>query len=48
MTNSNGAMTASACALIRGGTQITGKQGLDYTVGISAESTGAQGITCRC
>jgi uncharacterized RmlC-like cupin family protein len=44
MTNSNGAMTSSACALIHGGTQITGKQGLDYTVGISAESTGAQGI----
>jgi len=44
MTDSNGVMARTQCALIRGGKQITGKQGLDYTVGISAESAGATGI----
>jgi uncharacterized RmlC-like cupin family protein len=32
------------CRLIRGGTAIRGKQGLDYSSGVSAESAGAQGI----
>ena len=44
MSNANDVMTQSECVLVRGGRQITGKQGLDYTVGISAESAGAQGI----
>src|SRR6185295_15178124 len=33
-----------ACRLMRAGEQFTGKQGLQYAVGISAESVGAQGI----
>ena len=35
---------AKSCVLVRGGTPITGKQGLNYLVGISAESAGAIGI----
>ena len=34
----------STCRLVRPGESVRGKQGLDYTVGISAESVGAQGI----
>jgi uncharacterized RmlC-like cupin family protein len=44
MNDLNEVTTVTQCALIRGGKQITGKQGLDYTVGISAESAGATGI----
>lgn len=33
-----------ACRLVAGGEAFTGKQGLDYAVGISAESVGARGI----
>ncbi len=33
-----------ACRLVRAGASFTGKQGLDYAVGISAESVGARGI----
>ena len=33
-----------ACRLLRAGEQFTGKQGLQYAVGISAESAGAQAI----
>jgi uncharacterized RmlC-like cupin family protein len=36
--------TLPACRLMRAGEQFTGKQGLQYAVGISAESVGAQGI----
>ncbi|MGA2538496.1 MAG: cupin domain-containing protein [Terracidiphilus sp.] len=43
MSNANSTANAE-CVLIRGGKHITGKQGLDYTVGISAESAGATGI----
>lgn len=32
------------CRLVRAGAAFTGKQGLDYAVGISAESVGARGI----
>lgn len=32
------------CRLVRAGATFTGKQGLDYAVGISAESVGARGI----
>lgn len=44
MGNAGGVATGTECRLVRGGTRITGKQGLDYTVGISAESVGALGI----
>lgn len=44
MSDSKGVLASAACALIRGGKLITGKQGLAYTVGISAESAGAMGI----
>ena len=36
--------TAGQCQLVRAGTTYTGKQGLDYAVGVSAESVGATGI----
>ena len=39
-TPSNG----PTCRLVRAGASFTGKQGLDYAVGISAESVGATGI----
>ena len=32
------------CRLLRAGASFTGKQGLEYAVGISAESVGARGI----
>lgn len=32
------------CRIVRGGSGLRGKQGLDYLVGVSAERTGAQGI----
>jgi uncharacterized RmlC-like cupin family protein len=44
MSDSTGVITRAACRQIRGGAKITGKQGLDYTVGISAESAGSTGI----
>jgi uncharacterized RmlC-like cupin family protein len=34
----------SDCKLVRGGAGFHGKQGLDYFSGVSAESTGANGI----
>jgi uncharacterized RmlC-like cupin family protein len=34
----------SACRLLQAGESFTGKQGLQYNVGISAETVGAQGI----
>jgi uncharacterized RmlC-like cupin family protein len=36
--------TPSTCRLVRAGGSFRGKQGLDYAVGISAESVGAKGI----
>jgi uncharacterized RmlC-like cupin family protein len=36
--------TTAACRLVRAGEQFTGKQGLQYAVGISAESVGAKAI----
>jgi len=36
--------SAPACLLLRAGERFTGKQGLEYAVGISAESVGAQAI----
>jgi uncharacterized RmlC-like cupin family protein len=33
-----------ACRLLRAGEEFTGKQGLQYAVGVSAESAGARGI----
>ncbi len=38
------AIAMAECKLVRGGQHVHGKQGLDYTVGISAESAGATGI----
>jgi uncharacterized RmlC-like cupin family protein len=35
------------CRLIRGGAAFRGKQGLDYFAGISAESSGASGISMQ-
>jgi uncharacterized RmlC-like cupin family protein len=34
----------AACSLLRAGDSITGKQGLQYAVGVSAESVGSQAI----
>jgi uncharacterized RmlC-like cupin family protein len=36
--------TTSTCRVVRAGAEFIGKQGLLYTPGVSAESTGAQGI----
>jgi len=36
--------TGATCRLVRAGDQFQGKQGLQYTPGISAESAGAKGI----
>jgi uncharacterized RmlC-like cupin family protein len=44
MSDANGVVARAECALVRGGKHITGKQGLDYVVGISAESAHATGI----
>lgn len=38
------ATTVAACKLVKSGQHFTGKQGLDYTVGISAESAGSRAI----
>ena len=44
MSDSTLTATLPACRLIHTGETIKGKQGLDYTVGISAESAGSQAI----
>ncbi len=44
MSDSTGVMTKAECRLVHSGQHITGKQGLEYTVGISAESAGSTGI----
>jgi uncharacterized RmlC-like cupin family protein len=36
--------TPAACSLMRAGEPFIGKQGLQYAVGVSAESVGSQGI----
>ena len=37
-------LAPSTCRLVQAGENVRGKQGLDYVVGISAESVGAKGI----
>jgi uncharacterized RmlC-like cupin family protein len=44
MSDSTLTATLPACRLIHAGEHITGKQGLDYTVGISAKSAGSHAI----
>lgn len=39
-----GTPTLPTCRLVQAGAVFTGKQGLDYAVGISAESVGAKGL----
>lgn len=36
--------TSAECRLLRAGAEFTGRQGLQYAVGISAESCGSRGI----
>ena len=44
MDNSTLAASLPVCRCVRAGEPFTGKQGLQYAVGISAESVGAQAI----
>lgn len=44
MSGTSSAGSGRTCRLIRAERTVQGKQGLDYTVGISAESVGARGI----
>jgi uncharacterized RmlC-like cupin family protein len=44
MSDSTLTATLPACRIIHGGETIRGKQGLDYTVGISAETAGSHAI----
>ena len=44
MSKATGAITKAECRLVHSGQHITGKQGLEYTVGISAESAGSSHI----
>jgi uncharacterized RmlC-like cupin family protein len=44
MNNAATATAAQSCRLLQAGASFTGKQNLQYAVGISAESAGAQGI----
>jgi uncharacterized RmlC-like cupin family protein len=44
MSTSTTQSTLAPCRLLQAGEAFTGKQGLQYNVGISAESVGAQGI----
>jgi uncharacterized RmlC-like cupin family protein len=44
MNDSQSEATLPVCSLVQAGAQITGKQNLQYTVGISAESVGARAI----
>jgi uncharacterized RmlC-like cupin family protein len=44
MSASPSVASRSECRLLRAGEQFTGKQGLQYAVGISAESAGSQAI----
>jgi uncharacterized RmlC-like cupin family protein len=44
MSPSTSVASRSECRLLRAGEQFTGKQGLQYAVGVSAESAGSQAI----
>ncbi|HEY4380934.1 MAG TPA: cupin domain-containing protein [Acidobacteriaceae bacterium] len=44
MADSTVETVAGSCRLVQAGSPYTGKQGLDYAVGVSAESAGATGI----
>jgi len=44
MSASTSIASRSECRLLRAGEPFTGKQGLEYAVGISAESAGSQAI----
>jgi uncharacterized RmlC-like cupin family protein len=44
MTVSTPELSLASCRQVRAGTPFTGKQGLQYAVGISAESVDARGI----
>ena len=44
MSTQTSQSSSAACRLLQAGEAFTGKQGLQYNVGISAESVGAQGI----
>jgi uncharacterized RmlC-like cupin family protein len=44
MSTSISQSTPAACRLLQAGEKFIGKQGLQYAVGISAETVGAQGI----
>jgi len=44
MSDTTDVRTGSECRLVHSGQHITGKQGLEYTVGISAESAGSTAI----
>jgi len=44
MSDATSVMTKAECRLVHSGDHITGKQGLEYTVGISAESAGSNHI----
>ncbi len=43
-TDATPSITRPECRLLRAGAEFTGKQGLQYAVGISAESCGSRGI----
>jgi uncharacterized RmlC-like cupin family protein len=44
MSTQTSPSSSAACRLLQAGEAFTGKQGLQYNVGVSAESVGAQGI----
>lgn len=44
MSDSAGEAMTVGCALVSSGAEFTGKQGLNYAVGISAESVGSRAI----
>jgi uncharacterized RmlC-like cupin family protein len=44
MSVSTPEITSAGCRQLRAGEQFTGKQGLQYAVGVSAESVGSQAI----
>lgn len=48
MDDSTRKIAPQGCRQMRAGEEFTGKQGLRYAVGISAESAGATGIHLQC
>jgi uncharacterized RmlC-like cupin family protein len=44
MSTSTSESSTAVCRLLQAGEQFTGKQGLQYAVGVSAESVGSQAI----